>query len=455
MAQKYTPVIGLIIVISTFWLVNGIGPVWAEAPQSAQKTDGGAGHSQAKEPTRDIRLNQALALALARNPALSAFSKEIRARDAQALQEGLLPNPEMSFEIDEWGGSSDRTSFDAAETMLRFDQLVELGGKRAKRKKVAIMERNLGEWDFRSKRLDILQSTTKAFVDTLAAQQRSQLARETFGLAQQIFQVVSERVKAGKTSPVEKNKASVELSKANVELQRTRYEMKAAEKRLASEWGGEPDEFSSVTGNLEAPTDIPALADLLKQTRNNPDIARWDAEMDFRNSALELAKARRFPDVTVGAGVKRFEVNDEMAAVAGFSIPLPIFDRNQGNIRAARERITKAKDDRAMAVILVEKELSETYQALSSFHEQVEALKNEILPASKSVFESTREGFQQGKFQFLDVLDAQRTFFDAEFQYIEALQNYHKALADVDRLIGTDLDNLSIQSEQKEPGNVH
>jgi cobalt-zinc-cadmium efflux system outer membrane protein len=125
------------------------------------------------------------------------------------------------------------------------------------------------------------------------------------------------------------------------------------------------------------------------------------------------------------------------------SVPLPVFDRNQGNRLEARYRLAKAEEEQRAATVQAHTALGEAYAALAAAYAVATALKNDALPGAQSAFEATSEGYRQGKFGFLDVLDAQRTLFEVRGQYIEALATYHQAVADVERLIGDRLQAVS------------
>ena len=178
----------------------------------------------------EITLRQALSLALMHNPELAASSWEVRSGEARSLQAGLFPNPEIEVEVENFGGSRkeenpDGTSerlkrFDGAETTVALSQLIELGGKRSKRKQVADSEHDLLGWDFETKRLDTITEVTNAFIDLLALQERMVLTDGLVDLSQDVFNTVSERVKAGKVSPVEETRAQVALSTIQIEQER-------------------------------------------------------------------------------------------------------------------------------------------------------------------------------------------------------------------------------------------
>jgi cobalt-zinc-cadmium efflux system outer membrane protein len=175
---------------------------------------------------------------------------------------------------------------------------------------------------------------------------------------------------------------------------------------------------------------------LTQEIRGNPDIARWATEKEQRGAASALQDAIRIPDPTFTAGVRRFRESGDSAFVAGMSIPLPLFNRNQGGILESRRRLAKAERESAAAEARVRVALAETYQALSTAVSEIDALKTTVIPGAQSAFEAASEGYRQGKFGYLDVLDAQRTLFEARGQYVSALATYHKAVADLDRAIG-------------------
>ena len=144
----------------------------------------------------------------------------------------------------------------------------------------------------------------------------------------------------------------------------------------------------------------------------------------------------------MSGGYRRINENDDNAFVVGLSIPIPVFDRNQGGILEARRRLSKADREKRNAEITVNAALTDAYKNLSSSYEEVTSLGREVLPEARSAYSAIFEGYREGKFSLLDVLDAQRTVFDIDFQYIDALRAYHHSLADVERLTGTPIDEM-------------
>jgi outer membrane protein, heavy metal efflux system len=394
------------------------------------------GPPQRDEPTGVLTLRQALALALLQNPELAASSWEVRAAEARTLQAGLLSNPELDITVENFAGSGAYQGVRAAETTLRLSQAIELGGKRRRRTQAAALERDLAAWDYETKRVDVLSEVTKAFVEVLRAQERLETQTELVRLAGQVLAAVAERVKAGKVSPMEESKARVALSTSHIALERARGELDTARRRLAATWGSTTPAFQKAAGAFDAVTTPPPVEQLAQRVLQNPDLARWSTEMQQRQAAVALAQVQKFPDLTAGAGVRYFSDPGDAALVFELSLPLPLFDRNQGGILEAQSRLAKATEERRAAAVRVQTALGTAYTALATAFAEVTTLHNAVLPESRRAFEATSEGYRQGKFGLLDVLDAQRTLFEAREQYIDALADYHKAVVEIERLLG-------------------
>jgi cobalt-zinc-cadmium efflux system outer membrane protein len=477
-----------------------------------------------QNPSGVITLVEVLSLALQQSPSLKAFSWEIRAAEARTIQAGLRPNPELSLEIEEvrWtsgpGTVSDsislggaltegsisipsgdgqnplsiptlgvtpslgfervreqgaRSGFSEAEITLSVSQLIELGGKRAKRVRLAKREQELAQWDYEAARANVIESVATAFVNVLASQERLALQTELAGLAEQVQQTVSKMVQAGAVSPLEENRAKVILDSTRIEQERATRELQAARVALAATWGEKRAMFERAVGHLDDIHQVPALDTLESSINQNPDIARWATEMARRDAAFTLARAQRIPSPAVALGFRSTgigsrgttaygfdtegilgfnhtrldgESSRDNSLVLGFSIPLPLFDRNQGNIKEAEYLISKTSEERRATESAIFATLAAAYEGISATLNEIQVLTKEILPTATETFEKTQEGYRQGKFGYLDVLDAERTLFDARRQYLDALSAYHTQLVRLERLTG-----LSISSEAALP----
>jgi len=399
-------------------------------------------------PTGVVTLRQALALTLMHNPELKVFSWDVRISEARRLQASLWPNPELEVEVEEVGGPGQRSGFDAAETTIQLSQLIELGDKRGKRTKLASMGKELAGWDYEAKQLDVFTEVTKAFIEVLAAQQRLKLTKELLQLSEELVETVAKRVDAGKDSPLEKTRAAVTLSNIRIQHQQAVQNLEFVRKQLVSTWTGKEPVFESVAGQFDSLSPIPPINELTGLIEQNPDIARWPLEIDKGKASLELEKAKAISDITLSGGLQRFNETDDNAIVFGISIPLPISDRNQaGKLRAIYE-LARAREKQRVAHTRIQMKLVKAYQALAGAYTEAAELDKNVLQGAESVFEASKTGYSRGKLDYLNVLDAQRTLFEAKARYIDALASYHTAKADVERLIGCSIDSITIPKSE-------
>jgi cobalt-zinc-cadmium efflux system outer membrane protein len=297
-----------------------------------------------------------------------------------------------------------------------------------------------------------LSHVSRSFIEVLSAQRRVALAEETVSLTEQSAGVVSERVKAGKVASVEETKASVAVATARIGLGRTRRRLDASRRTLSATWGTTSPHFKAVVGDLDSIGSIPELERLTELLNRHPELALWAAEVSLRQATVDLAKAGRVPDLTVGAGYRRHSVGEGADTfLVGVSIPLPFFNRNQGRIQEALHQEARAEAERRSAEIRLGIALAESYETLSSAYSEVTALRDTVLPGAQSVFEVMTEGYRLGRFGLLDVLDSQRTLFDVRHQYLRAATEYHKAVVDVERLIGDRLDSVEMRRDGDSP----
>lgn len=389
--------------------------------------------------TGDLALRSALAASLLRNPELQAAAWEPRLAEARRLQAGLSPNPDVGVELENFGGSGDLSGTNALETTLLLSQLIELGGKRSRRIEVADRAWTVSALDYETRRLEVVTETAARFVRVLQLQQQVEFAERARSLADESRRVIDRRVQAGDVSPIDEIKARLESESARIAADRLQRELDAARRELSAMWDESEPAFGTALGSLDEVMDLPSLGDLTDRVEAHPAVQRWVAETERRRAAVELERAQAIPDVTPGLGVRYIDEVDDGAFVASVSVPLPLFDRNQGSILAARLLAAQAIDEgRASRRELATRLVREYGRLTAAFHE-ASAIDSVLLPAARDAYEATRRAYDEGKLPYLDVLDAQRTLFDTESQRLEAMAEYHSALVQVEGLISAPL----------------
>lgn len=388
---------------------------------------------------KGLTLRDAVGRALSRNPSLRAAYHEIEARQGEAYQSARRPNPELLLEAENFGGSNEAQGFEAAELTASITQLIELGGKRMLRLEAAELDTSLATWDFETARVQVASLTAQAFVDVLTAEERVKVLREFVDVAEKTRNSVDLRVKAGKASPIELDRAVVSVARAKALVSAEKVKAGVAKRKLSTFWGGQSSDFGSAVGRLGNRQKVPSIEALTAYLDSNPAIARWSDEIARRSAQLSLEHAKSIPDVRVGAGVRQLNEIDSTALVASVAIPLPLFDRNEGNVAAAESRLAKAHSDALAERDELLRTLIEVVGELEVAAAQLSALKRDVLPVAQTAFERTKLGYNEGKFDLLNVLDVQRSVFEVRLDLLNARAEYEKARVKVEALIGRDI----------------
>lgn len=390
-----------------------------------------------------ITLPQAVTLALLHNPDLKVYSYTLRAWDAEILQQSLLPNPEGGLEMENIAGGKNFAGAGAAEITLSVGQLIELGKKREKRTRVAALSGNLAAWDYESRKLDVYTRVLQSFYNVLALQQQLAQGNRLYQLAGELSRSIEKRVSAGASSPAELSRARIEVEQAALEVESIRYQLEAAKTALAATWGKQTAGFNAVKGSLVIPTDLPSLESLRILFNQNPDLARMEAERKKREADIALQKALRIPDPVVSFGYRRLNEVSTNAFVAGVSIPIPYFDRNQGNIKKAEILYKQLETEKQALQITLSSRLTLLYQQLKDLQSQASRLHEKIIPQAEETLNILRRGFREGKYSFLEVLDAQRGLFSAYTRYLQVQSEYRDTASSIERLTGQSLTSVS------------
>ena len=379
--------------------------------------------------TASIDLSTAIRLALDQ-PAARAAAHEVAASDALVGQAGRLPNPELSY-LREGQQAGTRT------TTVQINQPIELGGKRRARVALAQGAAELARGDRLAQRLAIRADVIAAYHDVLIARHRLVLAQALTDLARRTVDVAGKRVAAGKISPIDETRARLAAVDASTALTQATAALAIARTRLGALVGRSPDTLALEDDSDRLPDATP-IATLL--TRESVAVRRARGQLAARQAQADVERAARMPDVTLSVGTQKDDQVGRRQAVVGLSVPLPLFNRNEDALRAALRRTDAATDGLAAARIETMAALTAAHTRYATAKQEARLLRDDVMPGAQTAYEQTLKGFEYGKFSFLDVLDAQRTWFQAQTRQWDSLESAWRAWADIERLAGTDQD---------------
>lgn len=401
----------------------------------------GASAQEAAPPP--LSLGDALRRAAAQNPTLAAQGYAERAAEALIEQAGLRPNPTLDVGLENVLGTGRTQGVRSLETTVQASQTFERGGKRENRVALAGREREVAAKEFAVRRAEILTDSAHAYIAVLAAQQRLALAAEPLKLARETVTAVEVRVNAGVASPAETARARAALAAAQADYARAEASLLTARAVLAATWGGVPADVSGVAGTLQIPDALPSEAAFLAKLATHPRLELQQALIAGRRAVLQLQQAQATQDVTASGGLRFLRDGTDAAFVAGFSVPIPYRNKNQGNIRAARENLAGAEQSVRAVEVELHVAFTAAWQDLTAAHLAAQNLRRIALPATEEAYAVVRRAYEQGQLPLIDVLDAQRALVALGRELLDAEAAYAAALARAEALTDVSFPALS------------
>ncbi len=376
---------------------------------------------------------QAVDEAMANSPRVASADAALKAARGLTDQADTSPNPTLDLQGSNLAGDGIYKQVDNSDQYFYgLSQQIELGGKRTARREAAQMQQRVAVLDAAIARLDVQRDVKQAFAAAVASQESLRLAEDALNIAHQELKSVSRRVAEAASPLIQKSKAEVTLATAKFSVEQARQEAALARTQLATLLGR-----SSLGETLDASSFFEvgnATADDTDAIERTPDMLRLRLMEDHAQALLDIEKAGAIPDPTINAGVSRLQETGDQAFFVGLSIPLPVMNSNRGNITAARAQVTRTASDQQAARL----ELLQRYQmaktGLRTAYLKATSYNSTVLPAAEDAFKLSRQGYGAGKFQYLEVLDAQRTLFGARAEYMAALRDYHMRKAELERL---------------------
>ncbi len=365
-----------------------------------------------------LTLDGAIVRAGSSSPEVLRAGLEARAAFADADQAARPLNPSISFESENFAGSGDFRAFDAYETTLALEQTFRLGGKRKRAARAARAEALRARAECDVQRLDAQTLAGELFLELRATMDMADVAEASAELAEEFETVVAKRVDAGASAPPELARARAEAASLRAIADRARGEVEAVALALASVWGSSTVDFdlparAMVLSGSEAPTAMTAMSD-------HPRIGAAEAEVAARQAATEREKAGAWPDLTVSAGVRRFEGTGDSAFLAGISLPLPVFDQNRDASRAAGIRAESAQVNSQAIEARLRAEQASLVARIRAARLSLDRLETTALPLAEEAYASAAEGYRVGKFDLTATLDARRSLIETRAAVIEA-----------------------------------
>ncbi|CRX37589.1 TolC family protein [Estrella lausannensis] len=385
-------------------------------------------------PSEELDLEQAVSRVLTHSLTLKSACNDAQMSRHQLRQAQLAPNPVAGYEVENFAGNNRWKGWDSREERIFCSQQVETAGKRDYRSQASMYQYYAALVGYDVSKLVVLNRLSRAFIHVAASQELLKLAEEQASIAEEVLQIATKKAETGKVSFIEQTKAEVAYSDALSAVDNAKVELNNSKKRLSLLFASACPDFDRVVFPFYEIKELPSFEQCLANLCNQPEIIQSLYQTLKAEKSWKLEKAGRIPDVTVEIGYKANYEESNRGLMAGISIPIPLFDQNQGNVKSAYYEMLKTGDLGRQLWLVLESRLSISHEDATRAYLEAKRIKERSLPSATKSFELAQKGYQEGKFEYLDVLDAERTLFGVKERYIQSLVNYHTRQADIDYL---------------------
>ncbi len=373
------------------------------------------------------------AIAIQNHPAIIEARGLVDASRGQYVQAGLPFNPLLQYQAEEVGDVGS-----AGLHTLRVSQQFITANKLGLAQQVEAQTVARRSAELQRAELIVLTRVRVSFAKAFIAQQRAEVAKQIVELAEQSVQSAKLLYEAQEVSKAALLQVRVEAQQARIGADNAVTILAAQRRALAAAVGVNMLPPSPLVGEAvgvlsEKPWEV--LVETI--TKNSPELLAAGSNFERARWALRLACAQVRPNITGQAGVGVDTISDDAFAVFGVSVPLPIRNRNQGNIRSARAEVATAAAASERIRLDLESRLANAvgrYQAARLRHQR---LRDQVLPNAVETYELSRAAFDAGESNYLQLLTSQRTLFATELRILDALGEAKEAAAEIDGLLVT------------------
>lgn len=376
------------------------------------------------------------AMALQNNPAVSEAAARVSAARGEWLQVGLPPNPVIGYSGQQLGsgGAAEQNGGYIGQEFVR-------GNKLGLNRNVASWQIQQAEQEFAIARQRVATDVQLAYYAVLIAQQRRQLADELLQIGQQGKQAADSLFRAEEVSEADPLRAGVEVETARILVQTAANQHHEAWRRLASVIGAPGMPMQPVAGQLE----IDTLPLVWRETLENilltsPEISAANAEIEAKRWAIQRACAEAIPNVELQAVIQDDRSTSSVNSNIQVTLPLPLWNRNQGGIRKANSEAVAAERKYERLALDLQRRLADAFQRYETARNQIEqySRKDGILDKTNRSLTLIRKGYEADELGILDLLNAQRRYFETRLTFLDAQQQYWLANTEIQGLLLSD-----------------
>ena len=386
-------------------------PGRAQTPVTEQKT---------------ITLEELQQMALKNNPTFGQSAANIEAAEGRKKQSGLYPNLTVGYQGEQIRGGS----FHGGEQGFFVQQDIVLGGKLGLNRKIFDQELKQAETEAEEQKVRVVTSVRMSCIQALAAQQTLELRQNLSKLAEDTVETSRQLANVGQSDAPDVLESEVEAQQAQLAVTMAEQNRQRVWRALAAVVGNPRLPLMRIQGNLE---DTPPVnPDELVEKIVDESPAVRIAELGVKRAEAALARAKRetIPDLQLRGGLQQngeLLSNGRPAGLQGFAdvgVRIPISNRNQGNIAAAKADAERAKREVERVKLVLRERAASVVQTYTFSQAAVDRYKNQMIPRAQKAYEMYNKKYHDMAAAYPQVLISQRTLMQLEVSYITALENF-------------------------------
>lgn len=370
-------------------------------------------------------------------PSLALNSLDYEGFIGEECQASLYPNPELSVAVDNVMGSRFYQACESGEVSVAITQPIITPGKIPARTSAASAATAMAEWNYYISRLRLKEQLEQAFATAAVLQEKLQTAHQLCLTIKASHDALAHMRQNGKATLMQQRRAALALRRVELALHNAEQAFSEQKHIIAALWGSAAPDFERVEFPLDAVSPPPSLDALLPYISSSPDMNRAEAAVCAAAKVLEAEKLERYPDIFLTAGYNVFKDCDDHAFFFEIDIPLPIFDRNQGNIHKAKSELCKAQFSSIYSYNEQASALKIAVDRCKRAYEKISKIQDGLLKEAGEAHAFAAESHQQGMLSILDVLEAQQIMHECREEYLDAILDYHHSRAAIARITGT------------------
>jgi cobalt-zinc-cadmium efflux system outer membrane protein len=374
-----------------------------------------------------MTLDQCVAMALISHPRLAEFNARITEAQGVAVQAGLYPNPRVDSGNPQTIGPNKTSIY-----TIGLTQEVVRGGKLKLNQAAATEGARQAEWEAVRKRFEVLTTVRQEFFSTLAAQRRKKLLERLLELTKKSEKTSENLLEAEQVSETDVLSLRIERQKAETALNGADIALLGQRRQLAASIGVPISSIAEVDGNLTA--EVPAFDDetvLMQVLNTSPLVQAANLEVTRNIFLRQRAEVEPIQNFFVQGGTQYSDQTNNFQALVMVYTNLPIFDRNQGNIMAAHAAVRRSMANRQATQQELAKQLADAIMRFRVAEQAVRRYEEGILPDASRTLDLVQKAYARGQFDISRLLQTQRTVFEANIDYISALENRLNSAAEI------------------------